>query len=203
MNSSRHTVNDWLILGTRAAAGWKTAFSFFEGHAFVNHLNQIFYLPGKSGFGVPCENKSPSLFLANKNSGLFKLVELLLNREKGHIHKIGFMPTKSRYSKHPECAHLCLEFPRGPVEIGEDYPMIPAEVSVEGRTLRLLSPTDCIKDRLASFIHWKSRDSYNQALLVGRNQRGKIDMREIARWCEGEGVPDVYQKFALELSEIP
>jgi len=84
-----------------------------------------------------------------------------------------------------------------------DLDMIPAEVSVEGRTLRLLSPTDCIKDRLASFIHWKSRDSYNQALLVGRNQRGKIDMREIARWCEGEGVPDVYQKFALELSETP
>jgi len=84
-----------------------------------------------------------------------------------------------------------------------DLDMIPAEVSVEGRTLRLLSPTDCVKDRLASFIHWKSRDSYNQALLVGRNQRGKIDMREIARWCEGEGVPDVYQKFALELSSTP
>lgn len=82
-----------------------------------------------------------------------------------------------------------------------DLDMITDEVSVEGRTLRLLSPTDCIKDRLASFIHWKSRDSYNQALLVGRNQRGKIDMREIARWCEG--VPDVYQKFALELSETP
>ena len=84
-----------------------------------------------------------------------------------------------------------------------DLDMITDEVSVEGRTLRLLSPTDCVKDRLASFIHWKSRDSYNQALLVGRNQRGKIDMREIARWCEGEGVPDVYQKFALELSETP
>ena len=93
-------------------------------------------------------------------------------------------------------------YSRGAYRSG-DLDMITDEVSVEGRTLRLLSPTDCIKDRLASFIHWKSRDSYNQALLVGRNQRGKIDMREIARWCEGEGVPDVYQKFALELSETP
>ena len=117
------------------------------------------------------------------------------------LSKIGFKPTKSRYFKHPECGHLCLEFPRGPVEIGEDYPVIPAEISVEGRILRLLSPTDCIKDRLASFIHWKTRDSYNQALLVGRNQRCKIDMREIARWCEAEGTPEVYQKFARELSE--
>lgn len=32
--------------------------------------------------------------------------------------KIGFVLGKSRYFKHPECGHLFLEFPRGPVEIG-------------------------------------------------------------------------------------
>lgn len=117
--------------------------------------------------------------------------------------KIGFLPTKSHYYKHPECDHLTLEFPKGPVEIGEDYPIIPAEISMEGRVLRLLSPTDCVKDRLASFIHWKSLDSFNQALLVCRTQGDAIDMREVARWCEGEGAPEIYQKLQTDLSEIP
>ena len=37
---------------------------------------------------------------------------------------IGFEPTKSRYYKHPACPHLFLEFPRGPVEIGEQFPVV-------------------------------------------------------------------------------
>jgi len=50
---------------------------------------------------------------------------------------------------HPECGHLFLEFPRGPVEIGDEYPVTPDEIVVEGRTICLLSPTDSVKDRLA------------------------------------------------------
>jgi len=48
---------------------------------------------------------------------------------------IGFVPGKSRYFKHPECGHLFLEFPRGPVEIGDECPVTPDEIEVEGRTI--------------------------------------------------------------------
>ena len=65
------------------------------------------------------------------------------------LRRIGFLPTKSRYYKHPECPHLFLEFPRGPVEIGQEFPVIPDEIELGGRTLHLLSPTDSVKDRLA------------------------------------------------------
>ena len=88
--------------------------------------------------------------------------------------KIGFEPSKSRYFKHPECDHLCLEFPKGPVELGEQYRVIPAKIQVEGRIIQLLSPTDCVKDRMASFIHWKSMDAFNQAVLVCKNQAAQI-----------------------------
>lgn len=117
--------------------------------------------------------------------------------------KIGFQPSKSHYFKHPECDHLVLEFPKGPVELGEQYPVIPAEVIVEGRVIKLLSPTDCVKDRMASFIHWKSKDAFNQAVLVCRTQAENINMKELADWCEREGSSSAFQELKRNLKNIP
>lgn len=100
---------------------------------------------------------------------------------------IGFEPSKSRYFRHPLCPHLFLDFPRGPVEIGEEYPVIPDEIEVERRWLRLLSPTDCVKDRLAGYIHWKSRANFDQALLICRSLPDRIDLKQVERWCRKEG----------------
>jgi len=97
--------------------------------------------------------------------------------------EIGFHPSRSRYYKHPECEHLFLEFPRGPVEIGEQFPVIPAEIQVAGRTLRLLSPTDSVKDRLAGYIHWKSRANFEQALLICQRQGSRVNLEDVRKWC--------------------
>jgi hypothetical protein len=114
--------------------------------------------------------------------------------------KIGFEPTRSRYFKHPDCAHLFLEFPRGPVEIGEQYPVIPAEIQWEGRTLRLLSPTDSVKDRLAGYIHWKSRANFDQALLISRRQQGRVDLDAVHDWCEREGGTSAFDELMERLN---
>lgn len=108
---------------------------------------------------------------------------------------IGFLPSKSRYFKHAECEHLVLEFPKGPVEIGDEVPVEPDEIEWEGRTLRLLSPTDCIKDRLASYIHWGARDCFDQALLVWKRQKSRVDLESVKRWCENEGGNAGYEEF--------
>jgi hypothetical protein len=119
----------------------------------------------------------------------------------GILEQIGFKPDKSRYFKHPECEHLFLEFPSGPVEIGEEYPVFPDEILVEGRTLRLLSPTDCVKDRLASYIHWNSRAGFNQAVLVCRRQRMRVDLEKVAEWCHREGGSAAFEELTRYLSE--
>ncbi len=123
------------------------------------------------------------------------------NRLPQVLAKIGFKPTQSRYYKHPECPHLFLEFPRGPVEIGEQYPVIPAEIEVEGRTLRLLSPTDSVKDRLAGYIHWKSRANFEQALLICRRQQGRVDLNEVRKWCRIEGGEAAFSELKKQLNE--
>jgi len=116
--------------------------------------------------------------------------------------QIGFEPSRSRYFKHPLCSHLFLEFPRGPVEIGEQFPVTPAEIVVEGRTLRLLSPTDSVKDRLAGFIHWKSRANFDQAVLICRRQYARVDLEAVGKWCSGEGGDHAFHELLSRLEEL-
>ena len=91
---------------------------------------------------------------------------------------------ESRYFKHSESIYF-VEFPGGPLSVGEeavrDFNLIETETGV----LKLLTPTDCIKDRLAAFYHWKDIESLEQAMLVARNQ--KIDLKAIETWSQLEG----------------
>jgi hypothetical protein len=122
------------------------------------------------------------------------------NRLTEALAKIGFTLTKSRYYRHPNCLHLFLEFPRGPVEIGEQYPVVPDEIMVEGRKLRLLSPTDSVKDRLAGYIHWKSRANFDQALLICRQQMQRVKLDVVRDWCIQEGGIDAFDELISNLS---
>jgi hypothetical protein len=127
-------------------------------------------------------------------SGDLDLVVHSLDRGKvaDALAKIGFETTRSRYYKHPKCDHMFLEFPPGPVELGNEHPIYPAVQEIEGRALKILSPTDCVKDRLAGFIHWNARDLLDQAALVCLRQTHRIEWKEIERWCEAEDGKDAF-----------
>jgi hypothetical protein len=60
-------------------------------------------------------------------------------------------------------------------------------------TLTLLSPTDCVKDRLAAFYHWNDRQCLEQALLVIESR--KVDLREIRRWSRVENKSAEYESI--------
>jgi hypothetical protein len=66
-------------------------------------------------------------------------------------------------------------------------------------TLRLLSPTDCVKDRLAAFYDWNDRPSLDQALMVCKDI--PVDLREVRRWSTNEGMRDKFELFKEALSE--
>lgn len=88
---------------------------------------------------------------------------------------------------------------------GAGIPTVLVGGAVVGRILRLLSPTDCVKDRLAGYIHWKLRDNFRQALLVARRQKDCIDFENLAAWCNREGGAAAYSEFIEELlkTKIP
>ncbi|GHC44433.1 hypothetical protein [Roseibacillus persicicus] len=108
---------------------------------------------------------------------------------------IGFEARAGRYFGHPQCEHLLVEFPKGPVELGEEFPVTPAEELVSGEILKILSPTDCVKDRLAGYIHWQTRDTFDQAVLVCKKQAERIDWSVLKNWCKREGALGAYEEL--------
>ena len=97
--------------------------------------------------------------------------------------EIGFTE-EQRYFRHPETEYF-VEFPSGPLAIGDESPGEIASRTYSTGVLRLLSPTDSVKDRLAAYFHWKDRQSLEQAVLVAAGHF--VDMAEVRRWSVKEG----------------
>jgi hypothetical protein len=77
------------------------------------------------------------------------------------------------------------------------------EIEVDGRILCLFSPMDRVKDRLAGYIHWKSRAKFDQAVLICRRQAEKVDLDAVRRWCEREGGESAFQELLAILADDP
>jgi hypothetical protein len=92
---------------------------------------------------------------------------------------------------------LFVEFPNGPLMVGDQRVEKVAERKTPNGLLRLLSPTDCVKDRLAAYFHWNDRQSLEQALLVANAQ--KIDLDDIRRWSKAERNEAKFKEFEQRL----
>ena len=108
---------------------------------------------------------------------------------------IGFME-KDRYFVHPEAAWF-LEFPTGPLAIGDGPVHELNELKTDAGVLTLLTPTDCIKDRLAAWFHWKDRQALQQAVWVAR--RHAFDREAVRAWSLREGMADEFAGFLAAL----
>lgn len=80
-----------------------------------------------------------------------------------------------------------VEFPAGPLMVGEELVKRHAELKTRAGTIRLLTPTDAVKDRLAAFFHWSDRQSLEQALAICRRQ--PVNLAQVARWARREPPP--------------
>lgn len=120
---------------------------------------------------------------------------VLMNYEelpKKVLAEIGFKPSGKSFF-HPECKHLFIEFVSAPLGIGDDLKIRPREHKIDGQKIKILNPSDCVRDRLASYIYFKARECLDQAVLVA--SRHKINLSIIRKWCESEGNAETYQTF--------
>jgi len=111
--------------------------------------------------------------------------------------EIGFYE-EDRYFKHND-TEFFIDFVPPPLSVGQEPVKEISEIEKGGRVLKLLSPTDCVKDRLAAFYHWNDRQSLEQAVLVCKAI--EIDLKEVERWSTNEGMSDKYEKFKERLNE--
>jgi hypothetical protein len=146
-----------------------------------NGINAV--LVGGACVSIYSDNKYESLDLDYITPALTNEIDIVLKR-------IGFIRKKMfRQYSNNECPFY-IEFPPGPVSIGEEGPI--TKFAQLG-SIALLSTTDCVKDRLAAFIHWDDEQSLKQALLVANAQ--KVNLKEIKRWAIEEGREDKYTRF--------
>lgn len=109
---------------------------------------------------------------------------------------IGFTKKSGRHYTHPQC-EIFVEFVSGPAGIGDDIKIKPDNKEIRGQKIYIYSPTDCIRDRLASYIHFRARECLDQAALVA--QRLPFNRRKVRDWCKAEGAPQAYDDLIKKL----
>lgn len=141
-----------------------------------------------------------SIYTANKylsyDLDLVLLSSEKQNETKAAVTALGFIE-EGRYFRHPDSPFF-LDFLPPPLSVGEEPVKKIAEIRKGGRVLKLLSPTDCVKDRLAAYFHWNDRQALEQAILVFRDQH--VELAEVRRWSIAEGMA---RKFSIFKGLLP
>jgi hypothetical protein len=124
-------------------------------------------------------------------------VSLKSNKAIGNaLTDIGFVnqPKNSRHFVHPD-TELTVEFPSAPLMVGDEHIPLSAanEIKTTTGVLRLLSPTDCIKDRLANYYYFGDNQCLQQALLVARAH--PVNLKALEAWHLNEGQEKGYKDF--------
>ncbi len=111
---------------------------------------------------------------------------------------VGFTRSADQYF-HPQ-ARYYVEFPPGPLGIGSDYRIKPAEMRTATGRIFLLSPTDSCRDRLAGFYFWNDRQGLDVAVRIAARHR--VDLDRIRRWSERERDLPRFEIFLEELERF-
>jgi len=154
--------------------------SYLQGHGIDVVLS------GGSCVSIYTQNKYSSLdldFIEIGHAGKRKLNKILS--------EIGFHEA-NRHFENPETKFI-LEFPSGPLSIGEEPVKEIITLSFPTGELRIISPTDCVKDRLAAYYYWGDLQSLEQAVLVAKDN--EINLNEIERWSKVEGKLAVFYQI--------
>jgi hypothetical protein len=135
--------------------------------AYIQNLMQVdgvqVVLSGGSAVSFYSGNKYVSKDLDLINTGFAKRSKI-----KSVMENLGFREY-GRYFTHSEST-LLVEFPDGPLSVGEEPVKEVSEFELSTGTLKILSPTDCVKDRLCAFFFWNDLQGLAQAVLVAKSQ---------------------------------
>jgi hypothetical protein len=104
---------------------------------------------------------------------------------------------ENKYFVHKDTKYF-IEFPPGPLGVGDELVGDIALRATEAGVLRLLTPTDCVKDRLSAYYHWNDLQSLHQAVWVAKNN--EIDTSNIKAWSAKEGMSVKFADFETALS---
>lgn len=111
---------------------------------------------------------------------------------------LGFVRGTGRHFTHPRTPYL-VEFPPGQLMVGDQAINRIHELKTAMGAIRLLTPTDAVKDRLSAFFYWSDRQSLAQALAITRRQ--PVDLADIEGWVNREPAPAA-ERFQIFKSQL-
>jgi hypothetical protein len=109
--------------------------------------------------------------------------------------KLGFKRTGRCFSR-DDCPYL-LDFVNPPIAIGNESIRHFETLNTPAGSLQLLTPTDCVKDRLSSFFHWNDEQALEQALIVAKAHL--INLNDVKRWAKKEDHQEKLKMFLKRL----
>ena len=113
------------------------------------------------------------------------ITQFTIDHEKvdSTMKKLGF-ELRGKYYCHPQTPYF-VEFISGPPSIGQDPIEEIHEIKMATGIIRIISPTDSVKDRLAAFYYWGDQQCLEQAILV--SSTNSIDIDSVESWSRREG----------------
>jgi hypothetical protein len=115
------------------------------------------------------------------------------------LRTLGFVRESGRHFVHPDCTHT-VEFPAWPLAVGRQLIREWGNYPVGERSIQILTPTQCVMDRLAAFYHWRDRQALDQAVAVA--DRHAVDLAAIHSWSLEEGHDAAHQEFRRALARL-
>lgn len=111
---------------------------------------------------------------------------------KESMGEIGFSLAPEGFFERPDCKYI-IEFLPPPLAVGSEPVKGILSLKTKTGALKMLSPTDCVKDRLAAYYHWRDPQSLEQALMVAKRRR--VDLKEVERWSVVENKAEKFAEF--------
>jgi len=148
-------------------------------------------LSGGAAVSIYTKNEYQSLDLDFVTAALVADLSPVLS-ELGFVHS--GVPRLSQFS-HPKIEWF-VEFPPTPISFGHLYVTHEqcATIELPAGTLRIVTPTQSVMDRLAAYFAWNDAQSREQAILVAANNA--IDWNELQVWFKNEGESDAeFERF--------
>ena len=113
-------------------------------------------------------------------------------RIDGILAGLGFRRESVRLFSHPDHTHgvdLC----PWPITLGEEFVDQWDTLETTKGNLEILSPTQCVKDRLTGFYHANDKQSLDQAVAVFIKH--DVKLHEIERWSAKERSIEKFHEF--------
>jgi len=119
------------------------------------------------------------------------------------LEETGFRFEQGMY-RHSELP-FTLEFLRSPVQIDDEFVAAWDTIERSGRLLDILSPTDCVRDRLCWFFFYRYPDyaALEQALSVVSAKGDCVDLSSIRTWAIGKGALERWSEFDGRVHLLP